>query len=147
MIWRAYPDKQGRQRTNSGLEWTRSSDKSCIIAPEKCYRVYFLWFCINYDTRFSKYLTELIVALSSKNVTKTTPPYETGVMFPSKCKWTELGHDSTSGAVLSTTWISWFLEQIWSTEIGGPLAYPDLKGPIVKWSEIGSQKSNWEKNK
>ena len=36
----------------------------------ECYRVYFLQFCTNYDTRFSKYRIEYIVALSSTNATK-----------------------------------------------------------------------------
>ena len=32
-------------------------------------RLYFLRFCTNYDTQFSKYSIELIVALSSTNTT------------------------------------------------------------------------------
>ena len=34
-------------------------------------RLHFLQFCTNYDTLFSKYRIELIVALSSTNATKT----------------------------------------------------------------------------
>ena len=37
-------------------------------------RVYFVWFCTYYDTRFSKYRIELIEVLSPTNATKAAAP-------------------------------------------------------------------------
>ena len=41
-----------------------------LICRREISRVCFLRLCTKYDTRFSKYLNELIVALSSTNATK-----------------------------------------------------------------------------
>ena len=54
----------------------------CITVPIEYYRVYFLVFCTNYDTQFSKYYIELIVALSSTNPAKMDFLNWISVMWP-----------------------------------------------------------------